>query len=96
MLCLQCGYCCHHFLVMIVDDPSKEISDDNIIAHMGDGPCKHLRGDTPGEYSCAVHDCEWYDSTPCHEYGQIESDPNFPCRTGVYMLEMEDKKNGIQ
>ena len=83
-------------MVMIVDDPKKGVSEDNIIAHMGDGPCKHLRGTKPGEYSCAIHGEEWYKHTPCYDYGQIESDPGMPCRTGRYMMDLEENKDGIR
>ena len=72
---------------MIVDDPAKGIAEDNIIHHIGDGtPCKHLRGDTPGDYSCAVHDEPWYRETPCFAATQIERSPNDVCRMGKFIL----------
>jgi hypothetical protein len=76
--------------VSIVDDPEKGITDDNITSHMGDGPCKHLEGDTPGEYSCKVHHMPWYKDTPCYAHGQIEKDQNCECRTGRFMLDNQD------
>ena len=87
MICLRCGYCCHKYLVMIADDPSKPISEENIIAHRGDGPCKHLEGSTPGDYSCKVHSKNWYGGTPCFSHGQIESSPDDECRMGRYILD---------
>jgi len=86
MRCLRCGYCCKNYVVVIVDDPEKGISEDNLIVHKGDGtPCKHLRGDKPGEYFCGIHDYPWYDQTPCFAYGQIEQrDTN--CRMGDFLL----------
>jgi len=78
-------------MVMIVDDPNKPISEDNIIAHMGDGKCKHLDGDTPGSYSCKIHDREWYNQTPCFSHGQIEHG-NTECRMGKYILSKKGKE----
>ncbi len=69
MVCVKCGYCCHKYAVVIIDDPEKGLVEENLIIHKGDGPCKHLRGDKPGEYSCAVHDYPWYNRTPCFSYG---------------------------
>ena len=87
MICLRCGYCCHQYLVMIVDDPEKGLSEDNIIAHEGNGPCKHLEGNTPGEYSCKVHNKSWYKKTPCYSHGQIERSPTDECRMGRYIID---------
>jgi len=93
MICLRCGYCCHNYMVMIVDDPKKGISEDNIIVHMGDGtPCKHLEGNKPGEYSCKVHSEPWYDETPCFNYGQTERDVLTNCRIGEYLLNNQKDK----
>jgi hypothetical protein len=74
-------------MVPIVDDPEKGISEDNIIMHHGIGPCKHLSGDKPGEYSCNIHNEPWYDHTPCFAHGQIESSPDEECRIGRYVLD---------
>jgi hypothetical protein len=72
-------------MVMVVDDPAKGITDDNIIAHMGDGtPCKHLEGEE-GNYFCRIHDEDWYSETPCYNHGQIESG-NTNCRIGEFIL----------
>ena len=86
MICLRCGYCCKNYAVVIVDDPAKGICEDNLILHEGLGsPCKHLQGNKPGEYSCKVHEYEWYKETPCFQHGQIEHE-NSPCRMGEYIL----------
>ena len=86
MICLRCGYCCINSMVIIVNDPEKGVVEGNLIAHLGDGtPCQHLRGDRPGEYSCVVHDQEWYPQTPCFSHGQIERG-NTNCRMGEYIL----------
>lgn len=70
---------------MIVDNPKKGLVENNIVAHMGDSPCKHLRGDKPGEYLCEVHNYPWYKETPCFSHTQIEKgDTN--CRMGEYIL----------
>ena len=76
---------------MIVEDPDKEPTEDNII-EKPEGPCPHLEGDRPGEYSCAVHDKEWYEDTPCYAHGQIESSPDRNCRMGEYLLKKEREK----
>ena len=88
MRCLRCGWCCHHLSVVIVDDPARGICEDNLEIKPGDGTrCKHLRGDKPGEYACAIHDEPWYGETPCAEYTQIEASPDDDCRTGFFMTD---------
>lgn len=74
-------------MVMIVDDPAKAISKDNIIGHMEDGPCKHLEGNKPGEYFCKIHSKACYKETPCFSHGQIEKSPDDDCRMGRYILD---------
>ena len=87
MICLRCGHCCINYMVVIVDDPDKGISDDNIICHPGDGtPCKHLEGAEVGKYSCRIHDKKWYKKTPCFSRGQIERG-NTECRMGRFIIE---------
>lgn len=92
MRCLRCGYCCTHYPVAIVKDPEKGIDEKNIILHSGKKPCIHLKGDKPGEYSCAVHEYPWYKETPCFSHTQIESKDS-DCRIGVYMLKSQTKNN---
>ena len=89
MKCLRCGYCCKAYMVVIVDDPEKGISEDNLKARKGDDSCQHLKGDKPGEYSCAIHDYPWYKKTPCYTHGQIEHDENDECRLGRWILNQE-------
>ena len=79
-------------MVMIVDDPRQGISEGNLIAHMGDGPCKHLDGDKPGEYSCKVHSESWYDETPCFAFTQTERDVLTNCRIGEHLLNNPKKE----
>lgn len=86
MKCVRCGYCCKNYMVMIVDDPKKGLSKDNLILQRGDGtPCKHLKGDSPGNYSCELHDYHWYKKTPCWAHGQLEYQDSI-CRIGEYIL----------
>jgi len=93
MKCLRCGYCCKAYLVVTVDDPEKGISEDNLKVNSGDGtPCQHLRGDKPGEYSCAIHNYPWYHETPCFAHGQIEQNEDDECRLGRYLLDQEREK----
>lgn len=102
MICCRCGYCCRYYAVVIVDDPEKPFNPDNehdvetnTCFHIGDGkPCKHLRGDKPGEYSCAVHDKPWYKQTPCWRHGQIEKSSDCNCRLGEYFLKEIQNGNG--
>jgi len=68
-----------------VDNPDLGPVEGNLILKP-DGPCKHLVGDKPGEYSCALHDKKWYKETPCFQHGQIERQ-NSPCRMGKHLLE---------
>jgi hypothetical protein len=79
---------------MIVNDPDKGLNEDNIIAHMGDGPCKHLEGNKPGEYSCKVRSEPWYEQTPCFAHTQIESSPDCNCRIGEKILKEEQNVLG--
>lgn len=90
MKCLRCGYCCKMLAVIIVDDPKKGPREDNLVEHMScDGtPCKHLRGEGPGKYSCALHDYSWYEETPCARHEQIGR-KEAPCRMGEYLLGKE-------
>lgn len=58
-----------------------------MIMHEGKGkPCKHLMGDEPGKYSCAVHNEPWYNQTPCFAYNQVERTHKSVCRMGEYVM----------
>lgn len=85
MVCLRCGYCCIHYFVAIVNDPEKGLVEGNIVSYEGHGPCKHLRGNKPGEYSCILHDKPWYDETPCFAHSQFERKES-PCRIGAEIM----------
>lgn len=88
MKCLRCGYCCKNYFVPIVDNPTLGIMQNNLIMHEGDGtPCKHLKGDKPGEYECLIHSYPWYDQTPCYSHGQVENREDSECRVGRYMID---------
>jgi hypothetical protein len=88
MICVNCGYCCKKLSVVIVDDPSKGIIDDNLIFHSGSGDqCKHLIGDKPGEYKCAVHDMSWYKETPCFSHNS-ELFNDRECTLGSYIIQL--------
>lgn len=69
----------------IVDEPAKGYEEGNIVEHSGLGrKCKHLRGDRPGEYSCAVHEYPWYKETPCYRHGLKNGDGE--CRFGTQIM----------
>ena len=88
MVCLRCGYCCRHYFVVIVDDPEIGLKEGNQRIHAGGGErCKHLRGDKPGEYACAVRTKPWYKETPCYAHGQVEMSIKDECRIGRYVME---------
>jgi hypothetical protein len=91
MKCLRCGYCCKSYFVVIVKDPDKGIVESNLTVHEGKGPCPHLRGSKPGEYSCVVHGRPWYKKTPCFDHTQVEKG-NQLCRIGARLLEKEGQK----
>jgi len=87
MICLRCGYCCIHLEVIIVDDPSKGIQEDNLIPKHTGERCKHLLPNG----NCAVHNEPWYEETPCFAYTQIERG-NQLCRRGVFIKKIEGVK----
>lgn len=89
MKCLRCGYCCIHLEVIIVDDPKLGVVENNLISkHTGDR-CKHMRGDKPGEYSCAIHNEPWYEESPCFQFTQVEA-RNSNCRLGENTLKPKE------
>jgi hypothetical protein len=75
MICLRCGYCCLTSFVVVVDDPEKGVAEGNLIVLDGKTRCPHLRGDKPGEYSCAIHYRPLDSETPFARHGQIEQSP---------------------
>jgi len=77
--------------VVIIDDPEKEPTPDNLVIKESGEKCKHLLGDKPGEYSCAIHDKDWYQDTPCYAFTQVETG-NTNCRMGEYILGKEEVK----
>lgn len=90
MKCLRCGYCCIHYEVIIIADPAKPLSADNIQAKPSGQRCPHLVGNAAGSYSCAVHDHPDYEQTPCFDFTQVEASPDDPCRMGVYILKRDN------
>lgn len=85
MICLRSGHCCIHYDVIIVDNPDLGIVEDNLKHKPTGVKCQHLIGDNPGEHSCAIHDKEWYNETPCFNHGQQEHG-NTNCRMGEYVI----------
>jgi hypothetical protein len=94
MICLRCGECCKHYFVVIVDDPAKGPAESNLKTLDGSAPCQHLRGDTPGHYSCAIHHYPWYKNTPCGHHEQIGK-PNDECRLGQFILSVKPSKSRV-
>lgn len=86
MKCLRSGYCCIHHDVIIIDDPEIGYKRENGIHKPAGEKCKHLTGNTPGEFACSIHEKRWFKKTPCGSHGQIEQSINDPCRLGEYIL----------
>lgn len=90
MQCLRCGHCCIHYEAVIILDPDKGLAPGNArVKHTGER-CPHLQGDSPGAYSCAIHDHPIYPQTPCYEFTQVGKDSD-PCRMGEYILSRTPK-----
>ena len=90
MKCIRCGYCCIAYVVVIVDNPDLGIIESNLIVKDSGVKCQHLIGEDIGEYSCAIHDREWYEDTPCFQHGQVERDVTSVCRMGEYVSNKPD------
>ena len=86
MKCLRCGHCCVNYDVIIIKNGDLPISEDNVVHKPSGERCPHLRGDSPGAYSCAIHDHPEYKQTPCFDFTQVEDSVDDPCRMGVYVL----------
>jgi hypothetical protein len=72
-------------LVTIVIDPDlpNPFVRDNLRAFdQNNERCPHLRGENPGEYSCAIYDRPWFKDTPCGQFTQFERDDLEECRIG--------------
>jgi hypothetical protein len=96
MRCVRCGFCCYHYVVGILVDPKKGITEKNIVAKESNTRCLHLRGDEPGKFSCKLHGLKIYKQTPCYEYGQIERSKSCVCRLGEYVMsKSKDKRMAL-
>lgn len=73
-------------MVVIVIDPKLGIVDGNVRGKPSGEKCPHLLGDKPGNYSCAVHNYDWYSQTPCAEFTQIERSKDDMCRLGIGIM----------
>ena len=92
MICLRCGYCCINYPVAILSNPDK---NNKIEFKSGDITCKHLIGETPGEFSCKIHNNKQYKKTPCYSHAQFER-KNSNCRLGEYFLQNKGKYKWMQ
>jgi hypothetical protein len=72
-------------MIVIVDNPDLGIVESNLKC-ISSEHCQHLVGDKPGEYSCALHNRDYYDQLPCYDFGQIEQSVDTPCRLGEYYM----------
>ena len=95
MKCLRCGYCCIMYDVIIIDPESItenidfEKDDVKLLHKPCQSPCPHLKWEKD-KAVCSIHHYEWFEQTPCHSYGQIESSEDCECRTGSYMLKNKE------
>ena len=100
MRCLRCGYCCFHYDVAIINNPTKGITGNNIVWKPSGTRCPHLRGDESGHYICAIHHLPLYKHTPCAAHIQMERSPQYYCRIGLYRLKVEktrkEQRNGTK
>lgn len=89
MKCLNCGFCCVKYDVMIIH-PDKAYNENMIIEdldpkyiiHKGyDIICPHLDIINNKSY-CKIHKYNWYKLTPCYQFSQIESNEESLCRVG--------------
>lgn len=85
MLCLRCGYCCIKYGAVVMKDPSLGIVRGNAVFKPAGEKCMHLKGSSKGEYSCAIHDEQFYRQTPCYYFGQKEPADN-TCKTGEKVM----------
>lgn len=90
MQCLRCGYCCCFLDVIIISSSALQktgevdfTNETNFQHKPCDKECPHLKWDNENAV-CIIHSCSWFEETPCHEYGQIESKDS-PCRMGQYL-----------
>lgn len=91
MKCVRCGYCCFQYVVVVIRDINKPLSEKNVmIKHTGDR-CPYLEGRKPGKYSCRNHGHRRYKNSPCDQHSQIERRDS-PCRMGKYVLSLPSDK----
>lgn len=92
VICIHCGACCYDFPVVIIQNKFKDlkVEDANdlpqeaFVIKSGNTPCPYLKWDED-KSRCEVHNKPWYPSTPCFDFGQVESDSNTICRLGEYI-----------
>ena len=75
MLCLNCGYCCVKYDVIIINPEYvkenliiDELPDDAFMHKSTDIICPHFNSNN----RCNIHHYSWYKDTPCFQYIQIE------------------------
>ena len=89
MICINCGYCCIMYDVIIVKPefakPDLVIDDNNFNNVLTYKPnntsCPHLERKN-SKYFCKIHNFDWYKETPCFRHTQIEKSKDTVCRMG--------------
>ena len=102
MNCLRCGYCCIKLSVVIVDpkyvDDDLDFNDESMMKKLickdSDRWCPYLEFNGK-EYSCKIHDKEWYKLTPCYAHDQVEQTEG-DCRIGKHILTDEIMKDHLK
>lgn len=65
--------------------------ESNIVMKEHGKVCPHLKGDTIGQFTCEIHDCEAFQDTPCASHSQFEHHES-NCRTGEHILKLPPEK----
>ena len=66
-------------------DPSLGIVKGNAVFKSAGEKCFHLKGESKGGYSCAIHDEGFYKQTPCFHFGQSENGDS-TCKMGERVM----------
>lgn len=89
--CLQCGYCCIAYSVVIIKPEAIDKKGnvnlknrDNYIFKGTYAECPHLRWEDDGKAHCSIHHLKWYKKTPCYQHNNnlIKE----PCKMGDYHI----------
>ena len=111
MICLNCGYCCVEYSVMIINPKYIDEKFDDDIEQILIGLDKNIESDLiiykesgikcphlynqDGKLLCKIHNKSWYKLTPCFNHTQIETS-NSKCRLGQYIINNNKNQNYLE